>query len=290
MQQNQTYYIQNQSNNHNWVGLAGTLFIHGAIFLALYFFVLVPPNPPWADGGGPAMLLGQENMGGESTSPVQDPQQNETYTPLESQTTPDELSQSTDDDVDVVAKVNDKKTEPNKPVITPPTEKPKDIVELPKTNPNSMFKRRNNANNTAGGYGSGTEPGNEGRPEGTPDGVLGGTGNGGPGGGGDGPGGDGDGPSGPASGGFKYSLGGRRLAKKPVISTNSNDVGIVVVNITVDRQGNVIKAEPGARGTTTLNLDKLKVAKQAALDTKFTPKPDGPAEQFGTMTVSFTFD
>jgi outer membrane biosynthesis protein TonB len=98
-----------------------------------------------------------------------------------------------------------------------------------------------------------------------------------------GPGGDGKGP-------IKYSLYGRRVAKKPVISTSSNDVGIVVVNITVDRQGNVIKAEPGARGSTTLNLDKLKVAKQAALDTKFSPKADGPEEQFGTMTVSFAFD
>jgi hypothetical protein len=122
-----------------------------------------------------------------------------------------------------------------------------------------LFKRKNGANNTSGGYGSGTEPGNEGRPDGTPDGVLGGTGNGGNGTGGDGQG--GDGPGGPGGGGpIKYSLGGRRVAKKPVISTNSNDVGIVVVNITVDRQGNVIKAEPGARGTTTLNLDKLKVA------------------------------
>lgn len=289
MQKNQAYYIQNQSNNHNWAGLAGTLFIHGSIFLALYFFILVPPNPPWADGGGPAVILGQENMGGESMVPVENPQPNETYTPIESQTTPDELSQSTDDDVDVVAKVNDKKTDTKKPVVTPPTEKPKDIVELPKTNPNALFKRKNGANNTSGGYGSGTEPGNEGRPDGTPDGVLGGTGNGGNGTGGDGQG--GDGPGGPGGGGpIKYSLGGRRVAKKPVISTNSNDVGIVVVNITVDRQGNVIKAEPGARGTTTLNLDKLKVAKQAALDTKFSPKPDGPTEQFGTMTVSFAFD
>jgi hypothetical protein len=285
MQQNQSYYIQNQSNTHNWAGLAGTLLIHGAIFLALYFFILVPPNPPWADGGGPAMILGQENMGGESTSPVENPQPNETYTPLESQPTPDELSQTTDDDVDVVAKVNDKKTADKKPIVNPPIEKPKEIIELPKANPKALFSKKNRTNNDGGGYGKGTESGNEGNPDGTPDGVLGGTGTGGDGNGGDGPGGPG-GSGGP----IKYSLQGRRVAKKPVISTNSNDVGVVVVNITVDRQGNVVKAEPGARGTTTLNLDKLKVAKQAALDTKFSPKPDGPAEQFGTMTVSFTFD
>lgn len=279
--QNQVYYIQNQSNTHNLAGLAGTIFIHGAIFLALYFFVLVPPNPPWADQGA-SMILGEENMGGESTTPVENPQKNEVYTPLESQPAPDELSQSTDDEVDVVAKVNDKKIEPKKTTVTPPAEKPKEMVELPKkANPNALFKKRSSNGET--GYGSGTEPGNEGKPDGTPDGVIGGTGQGGEGVGPGGPGGDGKGP-------IKYSLYGRRVAKKPVISTSSNDVGIVVVNITVDRQGNVIKAEPGARGSTTLNLDKLKVAKQAALDTKFSPKADGPEEQFGTMTVSFAFD
>lgn len=280
MQNNQAYYLNNNNSKHNWIGLIGTTFIHGAIFLALYFFILVPPNPPWADQGA-SMILGEENMGGESLTPVENPQPNETYTPIESQPTPDELSQSTDDDVNVVAKVNDKKTE-NKPVINPTNDKPKEIVELPrKANPTALFKKR--SNNSEAGHGSGSEAGNEGRPDGTPDGVIGGTGQGGDGNGPGGPGGDGKGP-------IRYSLSGRRVAKKPIISTNSNDVGIVVVNITVDRNGNVTKAEPGARGTTTLNLDKLKVAKQAALDTKFSPKPDGPEEQFGTMTVSFAFD
>ncbi len=280
MQNNQAYYLNNNTSKHNWIGLIGTTFIHGAIFLALYFFILVPPNPPWADQGA-SMILGEENMGGESLTPVENPQPNETYTPIESQPTPDELSQSTDDDVNVVAKVNDKKTE-NKPVINPTIDKPKEIVELPrKANPTALFKKR--SNNSEAGHGSGSEAGNEGRPDGTPDGVIGGTGQGGEGNGPGGPGGDGKGP-------IRYSLSGRRVAKKPIISTNSNDVGIVVVNITVDRNGNVTKAEPGARGTTTLNLDKLKVAKQAALDTKFSPKPDGPEEQFGTMTVSFAFD
>jgi outer membrane biosynthesis protein TonB len=280
MQNNQAYYLNNNTSKHNWIGLIGTTFIHGAIFLALYFFILVPPNPPWADQGA-SMILGEENMGGESLTPVENPQPNETYTPIESQPTPDELSQSTDDDVNVVAKVNDKKIE-NKPVVNPIIDKPKEIVELPrKANPTALFKKR--SNNSEAGHGSGNEPGNEGRPDGTPDGVIGGTGQGGDGNGPGGPGGDGKGP-------IKYSLSGRRVAKKPIISTNSNDVGIVVVNITVDRNGNVTKAEPGARGTTTLNLDKLKVAKQAALDTKFSPKPDGPEEQFGTMTVSFAFD
>jgi hypothetical protein len=278
MQQNQAYYLQHENNNHNWFGLAGTIFIHGIIFLLLYFFVLTPPNPPWADGGT-YMILGEENMGGPSETPVENPQPNETYTEIKSEPAPEELSQSTDE-VNVIAKkADDKKVA--KPIITPPIERPKDEIVLPrKADAHSLFRKKSNSSDD-GGHGSGTEPGNEGNPDGKPDGIIGGTGTGNEG--------TGTG-SGPDGGGVKYSLTGRRVAKKPNISANSKDVGIVVVNITVDRAGNVIKAEPGARGTTTLNADKLREAKNAALSTKFSPKADGPEEQYGTMTVSFTFE
>ena len=278
MQQNQAYYLQHENNHHNWVGLAGTIFIHGIIFLLLYFFVITPPNPPWADGGT-SMILGEENMGGPSETPVENPQPNETYTEIKSEPAPEELSQSTDE-VNVIAKkADDKKVA--KPVITPPIEKPKDEIVLPrKADAHSLFKKKSNSGDD-GGHGRGTEPGNEGNPDGKPDGVIGGAGTGNEG--------TGTG-SGPDGGGVKYSLTGRRVAKKPNISANSKDVGIVVVNITVDRAGNVIKADAGARGTTTLNADKLREAKNAALSTKFSPKADGPEEQYGTMTVSFTFE
>ena len=278
MQQNQAYYLQHENNHHNWFGLAGTVFIHGIIFLLLYFFVLTPPNPPWADGGT-YMILGEENMGGPSETPVENPQPNETYTEIKSEPAPEELSQSTDE-VNVIAKkADDKKVA--KPIITPPIERPKDEIVLPrKADVHSLFRKKSNSGDD-GGHGSGAEPGNEGNPDGKPDGVIGGTGTGNEG--------TGTG-SGPDGGGVKYSLTGRRVAKKPNISANSKDVGIVVVNITVDRAGNVIKAEPGARGTTTLNADKLREAKNAALSTKFSPKADGPEEQYGTMTVNFTFE
>lgn len=281
MQQHQAYYLEHENNKHNWYGLAGTIFFHGIIFLALYFFVLTPPNPPWADGGT-SMILGEENMGGPSETPVENPQKNETYTEIKSQPAPEEISQSTDE-VDVVAKKEENK-KTTKPVVTPPIERPKDEIVLPrKPLAQSLFKKRTNGD--AGGYGSGTEPGNEGSPDGKPDGVLGGTGTGNE---GNGP---GSGPAGIEGGsGVQFKLSGRRVAKKPNISATSKDVGIVVVNITVDRAGNVIKAEAGARGTTTLNADKLREAKNAALSTKFSPKADGPEEQYGTMTVNFTFE
>ena len=39
MQQNQAYYLQHENNHHNWFGLAGTVFIHGIIFLLLYLII-----------------------------------------------------------------------------------------------------------------------------------------------------------------------------------------------------------------------------------------------------------
>jgi TonB family protein len=230
-------------------------------------------------------------MGGPDETPIENPQPNETYTPIETTTEKvEELSQETDE-VDVVANKTDDKKDTKPKIIPPieqpkkikeqPKEEPKEIVELPrKVNSQSLFRRKT-TNSDNGGRGDGDIPGNEGRPDGDPDGIPGGTGTG---------------NSGLGSGtfdggkGIQISLRGRRIAKKPVISASSKDVGTVVVNITVDRAGNVIKAEPGAKNSTTLNLDKLQKAKQAALSTKFSPKPDGPEEQYGTMTVNFTFE
>lgn len=276
MQQEQAYYIHRETNRHNWYGLAGTIFFHGIIFLALYLFILTPPNPPWEEQGM-MMSLGEENMGGPNETPIENPQPNENYTPIESQPTPPELSQQTDDDVDVVAKKEDVKN--NLKPITPTLEKVKEIVELPKkANARALFKRNTNSSND-GGHGDGTIPGNEGRPDGSSDGSPDGSGTGLAGNG-----------TGGIEGGIKFSLSGRRVAKKPSISANSKEVGTVVVDITVDRDGNVTKAIAGVRGSTTMNLDKLQKAKQAALSTKFSPKIDGPEEQYGTMTVNFTFE
>lgn len=277
----QTYYVHKQTNRHNWIGLAGTTIFHAIILLSLYFFILIPPNPPWEEMGGSTISIGEENMGGPSETPVENPQPNETYTPIEAQPDQPELSQNTDPEVDVVAKEVPKKPT-QKPTVEPPVESPNEKIELPQK-AKSLFKRSTTAVNEQSGRGDGTVPGNEGDPNGQANGTPDGTGTG--------IGGTGSGTNGPGSGnGFSYSLLGRRIAKKPNISSNSKEVGIVVVNITVDRNGNVIKAEPGARGSTTLASEKLEKAKQAALSTKFSAKADGPEEQYGTMTVNFTFE
>ncbi len=61
----------------------------------------------------------------------------------------------------------------------------------------------------------------------------------------------------------------------------------MVVEVSVDRSGKVVQAIPGFRGSTTLDENLLKVAKEAALKATFEPKPDAPAVQKGTITYNF---
>ncbi|MCX6259279.1 MAG: cell envelope integrity protein TolA [Bacteroidia bacterium] len=63
--------------------------------------------------------------------------------------------------------------------------------------------------------------------------------------------------------------------------------GIVVVEVRVDRSGKVIQAVPGSKGSTTLDADLLRVAKEAALKARFDTKTDAPAIQKGTITYNF---
>lgn len=63
--------------------------------------------------------------------------------------------------------------------------------------------------------------------------------------------------------------------------------GIVVVEIWVDRQGAVIKAFPGANGTTVTNKEMWTAARQAALKTKFNVSPESPEQMQGTITYIF---
>jgi len=95
------------------------------------------------------------------------------------------------------------------------------------------------------------------------------------------------GTPGTGNGGISYSLAGRIPQKLPLPEYNYQVAGIVVVEVTVDRNGNVTKANPGMKGSTTLDEYLLRVAKKAALASKFNRKPDAPAYQKGTITYHF---
>ena len=87
--------------------------------------------------------------------------------------------------------------------------------------------------------------------------------------------------------GISFDLGGRKaqsLIKPPY---DLQKEGVVVVAITVDRSGRVTDATPGIKGSTTLEGDLLKLAKEAALKTRFESSNDAPIFQKGTITYVF---
>jgi outer membrane biosynthesis protein TonB len=87
--------------------------------------------------------------------------------------------------------------------------------------------------------------------------------------------------------GISFNLGGRKAQSlfKPPYDIQKD--GIVVVAITVDRSGRVTDATPGIKGSTTLDENLLKLAKDAALKTRFETSNDAPIIQKGTISYDF---
>jgi outer membrane biosynthesis protein TonB len=88
--------------------------------------------------------------------------------------------------------------------------------------------------------------------------------------------------------GSGYDLGNRKPLNKPQPDYNcGNEYGKVVVQITVDKNGNVTQAIPGYKGSKTLDSCLMAEAKKAALKTKWQSSPDGSDKQVGTIIYVF---
>lgn len=85
-----------------------------------------------------------------------------------------------------------------------------------------------------------------------------------------------------------YNLGGRRALNKERFKQECNESGRVVVRIVVNRNGEVVSATPGYRGTTNNAPCLLEPAQRAALATRFNPDRNAPAEQTGTIIYNFS--
>lgn len=92
---------------------------------------------------------------------------------------------------------------------------------------------------------------------------------------------------GPGNGTISYSLGNRGFQSLPVPKYDIQKEGVVVVEISVDRSGNVTKAVAGVKGSSTLDDDLLKVAHDAAMKAKFNRSDDAPLLQKGNITYIF---
>ncbi|HCX99377.1 MAG TPA: hypothetical protein DG754_04475, partial [Bacteroidales bacterium] len=87
--------------------------------------------------------------------------------------------------------------------------------------------------------------------------------------------------------GISFSLGNRAALSLPQPEYPKQKSGRVVVEVTVDRNGNVTAVRGGVRGSTTYETDLVNAAEKAARRARFNLSPDAPAYQTGTITYVF---
>ena len=143
-----------------------------------------------------------------------------------------------------IEKVTEKKETPKKEVKQPEkkVEQPKEEKQV--VNPNALYRGRK----TNSDY-NGSE-GNQGDPAGSENSTDRSLGFG-------------------SGGGVDANLDGRTPVSLPEPVNDFQKEGKVVVQVKVDRSGNIVEAIPGIKGSTTLDSYLLNVAKKAALSSRF---------------------
>lgn len=86
---------------------------------------------------------------------------------------------------------------------------------------------------------------------------------------------------------IRYKVADRMIKKAPLVSNLTQEKGTVVVDISIDKYGHVLKATPGANGSTTTSEYLLTKAMQAAKSAEFDKIPTAPLEQSGYMIIKF---
>lgn len=252
--------------NNKRSGLVSTVLIHIALILLFAFFGMNYMVPP-PEEEGITINFGYTDAGKNNLESEKPAEENTPIT--ETATTEPEPQEVVEDEVMTQeteeAPVIDKKKEPKKEAVKKPKkEKPKPDAKATE----ALNNWKNNKNTKSGGGDGNTDKvGNQGDINGDKNSKnYDGGGNG---------------------KGISYNLSGRNMVTSPSIKDNSQEEGKVVVDIIVDKYGNVIRASPGARGSTTASSILYKKAKEAALKTKFNANPDVAEEQKGQMTFIF---
>lgn len=251
-----------------------TVAIHIVIVLLLFLFGLKYFDPPIEQGI--AVNFGTTDFGSGEVQPLEQIQTSPSQTQAQPETTEPVVEEEVVTQDNEVAPVIQKEEKP-KQITTPTETKPKEqtkVEPIPDQSTTDVLSSFVNAPKQEGaaqsGEGDDNKAGDKGSPDGDPNassyyGMKEGL--------------DGDG---------NYLLGGRRAIDKVIIVQDCNQEGIVVVDIDVDRNGNVTKAIPGVRGTTNNSRCLLDPARQAALRTKFNSDANAPARQMGRIIYRFS--
>jgi periplasmic protein TonB len=282
-------------------GFLTSLIIHGALLgIFALMLTLEAPNPP-IGGGGILVNFGTSDVGSGDVQPMNDNGQKAITNPppsaSASSSSPDKDQKVVTQDVEDAPVINQSNTKttakkhtkitkkiPVNTTNTTPTKTTK-VNNNPPTPPaptvdqRAMYKGAKGTPNTSTSEGTDKVPGDKGMPTGDPNGrsytgIS--TGSGG---------GNGNG-IGNGQGDLNYNLSGRSMLPL-IVTDNSQKGGVVVVAITVDRNGNVIEANYSVAGSTTNDDYLVDLAVHAAYQAKFSDA--NIAEQRGSMTFRFKF-
>jgi TonB family protein len=262
-------------------GLVGTVVFHAGLLAFAILFGFVTPLP-LPEEEGILINFGTDDFGLGEAEPIYSeipeeqstPPPQEAVTPVES--TEEIISQDFEEAPVITEKPQEKpQEERQEEVITPPEDaRPVEQLQPPppeeepqKVNERALYRGRRDTDAT-GPEGRTQGEGNQGSPTGSPDSD--------------------NYAQGLSSGsGINFSLAGRNPVSLPKPEYNSQVSGTIVVRIRVDREGKVISAEPGQRGTNIADENLWESAKKAALKARFNAKSDAAYTQQGTITYHF---
>jgi hypothetical protein len=257
MKNNMKYSSKEDNSKRNKaIALITTAVLHGLLLLCFIFMGLTHQVPPPPEYGI------EVDMGGGGGGSDRQSSDRPTVAQQTSSRARDNVSTQ---DIEATANLNTaKRTTPNPNNTPQPTTTTEtNVSETPTVNQNALFRR-----NTAQGGGSGSGSG-------TGKGSGSGTGTGS------------NAGSGVGNYGGDFYLDGRPVINKAFPKAKNNLEGIVKVDFRADREGNVVYAKAGGRGTTINDPQIWEECEKAAMRSKFKANHDAQVEEKGVITYRF---
>ncbi|WP_448699947.1 energy transducer TonB [Mucilaginibacter sp. AW1-3] len=251
---------------------AATTVIVAILFALCYLLTIGMPTKQPEGTGGILVNYGTTDEGmGDDYMSVEEPSKAEKA----NKSKPDKITTETTEKTNTESsdkKVVTQSTE-DAPVVTDNSKKPSNTVATetqkaaskPTVNQNALYKGKPN-NATGEGDGTTNTPGNQGKPNGS---VLSNNYNG-----------DGSGNGG-------LAMDQRSFVSKPSVDNPKRSSGTVVVDIRVDKNGVVIYARAGAKGTTITDNTLLLKCEQAVYSSRLNASDSAPDTQIGTVVFKF---
>jgi len=269
------YQIKEENNLPKAFGYSAIVM---AILVAIGFFIVFgQPSIPEYGMGGIVVNYGTSDVGmGDDYMSIEEPSMDENAnnvrpdrvvptevpTPSPTQQVSDKAVATQDmEDAPAVTKTE-------KAVKNPAAETTKEVKNsTPAVNTNALYKGKKN-NGQGSGDGEGGGPGNQGSALGDP--LASNYGEGGSG-----------------FGNTPISLTSRHWAVRPNIDDKSQFSGVVVCELTVDRNGNIVNVRPGVKGTTYSSPTVYSMLERELRKAKFNTVANAPDRRIVHVTINF---